>query len=91
MIKRYLQFIKEQQLSLFPMEEVMKPVEEVKTYRLEDDKIEEREQDGMSDEEVAAIITHEASWRVPNLLTKRYFGETVGSIDTDKIMLTRYE
>jgi hypothetical protein len=41
MIKRYLQFIKEQQLSLFPMEEVMKPVEEVKTYRLEDDKIEE--------------------------------------------------
>ena len=34
MIKRYLQFIKEQQLSLFPMEEV-------KTYRLEDDKIEE--------------------------------------------------
>ena len=41
MIKRYLQFIKEQQLSLFPMDEVMKPVEEVKTYRLEDDKIEE--------------------------------------------------
>ena len=41
MIKRYLQFIKEQQLSLFPMEEVMRPVEEVKTYRLEDDKIEE--------------------------------------------------
>jgi hypothetical protein len=39
MIKRYLQFIKEQQLS--PMEEVMRPVEEVKTYRLEDDKIEE--------------------------------------------------
>lgn len=41
MIKRYLQFIKEQQLSLFPMDEVMKPVEEIKTYRLEDDKIEE--------------------------------------------------
>jgi hypothetical protein len=41
MIKRYLQFIKEQQLSLFPMDEVMKPVEEVKTYRLENDKIEE--------------------------------------------------
>lgn len=41
MIKRYLQFIKEQQLSLFPMEEVMRPVEEIKTYRLEDDKIEE--------------------------------------------------
>ena len=41
MIKRYLQFIKEQQLSLFPMDEVMRPVEEVKTYRLEDDKIEE--------------------------------------------------
>lgn len=41
MIKRYLQFIKEQQLSLFPMDEVMRPVEEIKTYRLEDDKIEE--------------------------------------------------
>jgi len=41
MIKRYLQFIKEQQLSLFPMDEVMRPVEEVKTYRLEDDRIEE--------------------------------------------------
>jgi len=57
----------------------------------EDDEIEEMKQDGMSDEEVAAIINHEASWRVPDLLTKRYFGETVGSIDTDKIMLTRYE
>lgn len=42
MIKRYLQFVKEsKQLSLFPIEEVMKPVEEVKKYRLEDDKIEE--------------------------------------------------
>lgn len=42
MIKRYLEFIKEsKQLSLFPMEEVMRPVVEEKTYRLDDDKIEE--------------------------------------------------
>jgi len=41
MIKKYLEFIKESQLSLWPMEEVMKPVVEEKTYRIEDDKIEE--------------------------------------------------
>ena len=57
----------------------------------EDEEIEEMKEDGMTDEEVTAMINHEASWRVPNLLTKRYFGETVGSIDTDKIMLTKYE
>lgn len=57
----------------------------------EDEEIDEMKKDGMTDEEVAAMINHEASWRVPNLLTKRYFGETVGTIDTDKIMLTKYE
>lgn len=57
----------------------------------EDEEIEEMKEDGMSDEEVTAMINHEASWRVPNLLTKRYFGETIGSIDTDKIMLMKYE
>ena len=57
----------------------------------EDEEIEEMKEDGMTDEEVEAMIKHEASWRVPNLLTKRYFGEAVGSMDTDKIMLTMYE
>ena len=57
----------------------------------EDEEIAEMKENGMTDEEVEAMIKHEASWRVPNLLTKRYFGETVGSMDTDKIILTMYE
>ena len=57
----------------------------------EDEEIEEMKEDGMSDEEVEAMINHEASWRVPNRLTKRYLGEEVGSMDTDKVMLTMYE
>lgn len=57
----------------------------------EDEELEDMREDGMTDEEIDAIIKHEGSWRVPNLLTKRYFGETVASIDTDKIMLTMYE
>lgn len=57
----------------------------------EDDEIEEMKEDGMSDEEVDAMIKFEASWRVPNRLTKRYLGELVGSMDTDKVMLTMYE
>jgi len=57
----------------------------------EDEELEEMKEDGMTDEEVDAMIKHEGSWRVPNLLTKRYFGQTVGSMDTDKIMLTMYE
>jgi hypothetical protein len=57
----------------------------------EDEEIEEMREDGMSDHEVEARINFEASWRVPNLLTKRYLGETVDSIDTDKVMLTMYE
>jgi hypothetical protein len=57
----------------------------------EDEEIEEMREDGMSDKEVDARIKFEASWRVPNLLTKRYLGETVGSIDSDKVMLMMYE
>ena len=57
----------------------------------EDDEIEEMREDGMSDKEVEARIKFEASWRVPNLLTKRYLGEAVGSMDTDKVMITIYE
>jgi len=57
----------------------------------DDDEIEEMKEDGMSDEEVDAMIKFEASWRVPNRLTKRYLGEEVGSMATDKVMLTMYE
>jgi hypothetical protein len=57
----------------------------------EDEEIEEMKEDGMTDEEVDAMIRHEASWRVPDLLTRRYFGETVGSMDPNKIMLTMYK
>jgi hypothetical protein len=56
-----------------------------------DDEIEEMKEDGMSDEEVDAMIKFEASWRVPNRLTKRYLGEPVSLMDTDKVMLTMYE
>ena len=48
-------------------------------------------EDGMSEDEIQAMINHEGSWRVPNLLTKRYLGETVGAMNTDKVMLTMYE
>lgn len=57
----------------------------------QDDEIEEMKENGMSDDEVDAMIKFEASWRVPNRLTKRYLGESVGSIDTNKVMLTMYE
>ncbi len=56
-----------------------------------DEEIQEMKGDGMSDEEVDALIKFEASWRVPNRLTRRYLGETVGSMDTDKVILTMYE
>ena len=56
-----------------------------------EDEIEEMREDGMSEAEIQAMINHEGSWRVPNLLTKRYLGETVGSMNTDKVMLTMYE
>jgi hypothetical protein len=56
-----------------------------------DDEIEEMKETGMSEEEVDGTINFEASWRVPNRLTKRYLGETVDMVDTDKILLTMYE
>ena len=57
----------------------------------EEEEIESMKEDGMSDEEVEQLIKFEASWRVPNLLTKRYLGEYVGAIDTEKVMVTLYE
>lgn len=56
-----------------------------------DDELEEMKENGMSEDEVDAMVKFEASWRVPNRLTKRYLGETVNSIDTNKVMLTMYE
>lgn len=55
-----------------------------------EEELEEMWEDGMSEEELAATVSFEASWRVPNLLTKRYLGESVGSINTEKVMLTKY-
>ncbi len=55
------------------------------------DEIEEMKENEMSDEEIDAMIKFEASWRVPNRLTKRYLGETVAQIDSEKILLTMYE
>ena len=55
-----------------------------------EDEIEKMREDGMSEEEVAAAIQFEASWRVPNLLTKRYLGETVGAIDTGEVPVMEY-
>lgn len=56
-----------------------------------EDELDEMREDGMSEDEVAATASFEASWRVPNLLSARYLGEPVGSIDTEQILLTRYE
>jgi len=55
------------------------------------DEIEEMKENEMSDEEIDEMIKFEASWRVPNRLTKRYLGETVGQIDSEKVLLTIYE
>lgn len=55
-----------------------------------EEEIEEMRENGMSEEEVQATIQFEASWRVPNLLSARYLGESVGTIDTAQVMITRY-
>jgi hypothetical protein len=55
-----------------------------------EDELDEMREDGMSEEEVQATVSFEASWRVPNLLSARYLGEPVGAIDTKQVMLTRY-
>lgn len=55
-----------------------------------EDELDEMREDGMSEEEVRAAVKFEASWRVPNLLSARYLGEPVRSIDIEQITLTRY-
>ncbi|MGI4737516.1 MAG: DUF6928 family protein [Janthinobacterium lividum] len=56
-----------------------------------EDELDEMREDGMSEEEVQATVSFEASWRVPNLLSARYLGEPIGAIDTEQVMLTRYD
>ena len=55
-----------------------------------EDELDEMREDGMSEEEVQATVSFEASWRVPNLLSARYLGEPVGAIDTEQVMLIKY-
>ena len=55
-----------------------------------EDELEEMREDGLSEDEVAATVSFEASWRVPNLLSARYLGVPVGAIDTELVRLTRY-
>lgn len=55
-----------------------------------DDDLEEMKADGLSKKQIEQMIQHEASWRVPNRLSKRYFGEEIGRMDPDKVLLTKY-
>lgn len=55
-----------------------------------EEELEEMREDGMSEEEVQATVSFEASWRVPSLLSARYLGEPVDSIDTALVIITRY-
>jgi hypothetical protein len=56
-----------------------------------EEELDEMREDGLSEEEVAATVSFEASWRVPSLLTKRFLGVPVGAINTEQVQLTRYE
>jgi len=56
-----------------------------------EEELEEMREDGLSEEEVQATIDSEGSWRVPNLISKRYLGEYVGAIDVNEVILTKYE
>lgn len=53
--------------------------------------LEDMRDDGMSEEEIKAMIQFEASYRVPNRLTARYLGEPVLKIDPTKVKLIRYQ
>jgi hypothetical protein len=55
-----------------------------------EEEIEEMGENGLSDQEIADTIKFEASYRVPNRLTKRNLGETVLKIDPDRVKLTKY-
>lgn len=55
-----------------------------------DDELEEMKENGMSESEIQGLIKFEASYRVPNRLTKRYLEEPALSINPEKVKLTMY-
>ena len=57
-------------------------------YSLDD--LEDMRDGGMSEEEIEAQIKFEASYRVPNRLTRRYLGKSVLQCDISTIRLTKY-
>ncbi|RYZ87524.1 MAG: hypothetical protein EOP06_12545 [Proteobacteria bacterium] len=69
--------------SLLPEEEVIRSGD-----IFDPEELEEMRQD-MDEEEVAAMITFEASWRVPKQLSKRYFGQSVEEV-AEQIKLSQY-
>jgi hypothetical protein len=56
-----------------------------------EEELEEMREDGLSEEEIQAMIKFEASHRVANLLTARYLGKLLLELDSRKVHLTRYE
>ena len=57
----------------------------------EEEEIDEMRDNGMENDEIEAVINFEASWRVPGLLMTRYLGEHLNTMDTDKVVLTKYK
>jgi hypothetical protein len=56
-----------------------------------DEDLNDMREGGMSEENIQARVQFAASYRVPNLLTKRYLGKPVLQIDPRKVTITRYE
>ncbi len=56
-----------------------------------DDDLAEMKSDGMSQKEIDNMVAFEASWRIPDRLTRRYLGEEVSTIYPSRVMLMRYE
>ncbi|TDX02091.1 hypothetical protein [Dinghuibacter silviterrae] len=54
------------------------------------EELEDMKSDGMSKEEIQSRVQFEASFRVPNRLTRRFLGETVLKVDGEKVKLTMY-
>lgn len=55
-----------------------------------EEELEEMKEDGMTEEEIQAMIAFEASYRVPDRLARRYLGEDILFMDTDTVKLTMY-
>jgi len=52
--------------------------------------LESMKEDGMTEADIQAMIEFEASYRVPDRLTKRYIGGDILSMDTDIVKLIMY-